>query len=181
MRRREGVSLGDVLAEIGARLDKRSKGALSQSRVVKAWDKVAGPKVLEHTTGAHFRDGEIVIYVDSPAWATELSALSESYREAMTTELGEEMARGVRFAVSNRVERTRDYAAREEERERHYRPDTTPPMPLTAAERAQVEASAAAITDDELREAVVRATVADLEWKKGRAAAKRRQAPRESV
>lgn len=181
MRRREGVRLGDVLSEIGARLDKRAKGALSQSRVVRAWEEVAGPKVLEHTTGAHFRDGELVVYVDSPAWATELSALSESYREAMTAETGEEVARGVRFAVSNRVERFRRHTAEEEERERHYQPDMTESVPLTEQERAQVEASAAAITDDELREAVVKATVADLEWKKGIAAAKRRQEPRESV
>lgn len=178
MRRQQGTSLNDVLADIASRLDSKSGGKLSQSKAIRAWEKVAGERVLAHTTGAHLRQGELVIFVDSPAWATELSALSERYREAMAEELGENLARGVRFSVSSRVERVRQEERDEEEGERFYQPDHEEAIELSPEERAQVEASAAVIPDEELREAVVRATVADLQWKKGTAAAKRRQEPR---
>jgi predicted nucleic acid-binding Zn ribbon protein len=51
--------------------------------VLGAWSTVAGESVCSHTTGAHLRRGELVVYVDSPVWATELSALSEPYRVAI--------------------------------------------------------------------------------------------------
>ena len=53
--------------------------------------------------------------------------------------------------------------------------------PLTDTERAQVEASAAVIEDDRLREVVIRATVADLEWKKGIRRAETPQKPRDGL
>jgi len=52
-------------------------------------------------------------------------------------------------------------------------------VPLSENERAQIEASASSIPDAKLREAVVRATVSDLEWKKGIAARNAREAARE--
>lgn len=177
MRKKKGVSLGDALGELSERLDKRSGGGLSQTRAANAWSKVAGETVLSHTTGAHLREGELFIYVDSPAWATELSALSEKYREAIEQEIGQGRVRAVRFSVSVRADKEKAFRRLEEQVEEFYRPDTTPAVPLTEQERAQVEASAAVIPDKELREAVVRATVADLEWKKGIAAAKRREEP----
>lgn len=181
MRKRRGTAIGELLVELGARLDRKSGGALAQSKAAAAWERVAGPKVLEHTTGAHLREGEFIVYVDSPAWATELSALSEKYREAVEQDLGEGIARGVRFCVSNRVSRARGRAREEAEIEAYYEADPTPAIALSEGERAQVEASAASIPDEALREAAIRATVADLEWKKGIAAAKRRQGPREGV
>lgn len=181
MRRKEWASLSDVLSDLGMRLDRKSGGALSQTKVVLAWQRTAGDTVLAHTTGAHLREGEVVVYVDSPAWATELSALSERYREALETELGEKSVSAVRFSVSNRVDRKREEERLDEEADRFYEPDPAEPMALTASERAQVEASAAVIPDKDLREVVIKATIADLEWKKGRAEAKRREKPREGL
>ena len=55
----------------------------------------------------------------------------------------------------------------EEETEEFYRKDVAQPVPLDEIELAQIRASVAEIPDAELREAVLRATVKDLEWKKG--------------
>ncbi len=71
--------------------------------------------------------------------------------------------------------------ARELETEEFYKEDDVEPVPLTDRERAQVEASVGAIPDEELREAVLRATVKDLEWKKGIAERNSRETPREGV
>jgi hypothetical protein len=180
-RRRRGTDLGNALAGLAAKLDRKSGGALIQAQVSRAWQSVAGPSVNAHTTGAHMRDKELVVYVDSPLWAAELSALAGPYVTALNKEIGHDAVRAVRFSVSRRVQQEQAVRSDEEAAERAYREDDVPSVPLTQAELDQVEASAAGIADDELREAVVRATVADLEWKKGLEAAKSREEPREGV
>jgi hypothetical protein len=70
-------------------------------------------------------------------------------------------------------------AAAETDSEEFYREDDVEPVPLSEVERAQVEASAASIPDAALREAVVRATVSDLEWKKGIAVRNSRESARD--
>lgn len=175
---REGTDLSRALEALTSRLDRKSGGGLLQVRVEKAWRTVSGPSVSAHTTGAHLRGTELLVYVDSPAWATELSALSEKYRVAMNAEIGQEAVGGVRFSVSRRVRQARDIEEQEEQSRESYRADAVESVPLSAAELRQVEASASAIEDRELRETVIRATVADLEWKKGLKAEKGRETPR---
>lgn len=183
MTRRKGrqIDLGDALGSLERRLDRKSGGAYSQVRVARAWAKVAGVSVAAHTTDAHLRDGELVIHVDSQAWATELSALSGPYREAIQVEMGEIPVTSIRFTVSKRVKIQRELARAEEETEEFYRPDDTVPVPLTEIERRQVEESTSVIQDEGLREAVIRATIADLEWKKGLKASKARHSASEGV
>ncbi len=123
--------------------------------------------VSSHTTGVHLRNNDLVVYVDSHAWASDLSALSEQYRGRMNEGLGKELVRSVVFTVSRKVADERVFAAREMETEEFYREDDVEPVPLTDLERRQVEASVQAVPGEELREAVLRATVKDLEWKKG--------------
>jgi hypothetical protein len=169
------------LEHLSKRLDRSSKGALLQIRVARAWEEVAGPRVYAHTTNAHLRAGELVVAVDSPVWATELSALAGPYMEAMNTTLGKDSVRSVRFTVSSRVERERARESAEKATRALYEPDEPDPVPLTETERAQVEASASVVQDEELRKAVIRATVAMMEWRKGERAAKSRERPREGL
>lgn len=178
-RRKKGVNLGSELERVARGLDRRGGGGLRQARVMAAWSAVAGQSVMAHTTGAHLREGELIVYVDSPVWATELSALSENYRNAMNEDMGQELVKEVRFSVSRKVSQQREDVRREEEAGASYREDDVPSVSLTDGERAQVESSVSAIKDSELREAVLRATIADLEWKKGVAALKSREAARE--
>ena len=65
----------------------------------------AGPIVGAHTTGVHLRDGALVVYVDSHAWANDMSALSERYRTEMNSGLGKELISRVSFTVSRKVAR----------------------------------------------------------------------------
>lgn len=181
--RRKGrqIDLGDALGSLERRLDRKSGGAYSQVRVANAWEKVAGSSVASHTTGAHLREGELVIHVDSQAWATELSALAGPYRQAIQVEMGEIPVTSIRFTVSRRVQARQALIRAEAETDEFYRPDETKPVPLTEHERQQVEESASVIQDEELREVVVRATIADLEWKKGCGAVKERDSAPEGV
>jgi len=143
------------------------------------WQELAGPMVTGHTTGAHLRDGTLVIYVDGPAWATELTAMSETYRKRINEELGKNLVRTIRFTVSRKVAEEFRLKRTELEHEEFYLEDVVDSVPLTKTERAQIEASTESIPDAGLREAAVRATVADLEWKKGLVARKARETARE--
>jgi hypothetical protein len=116
------------------------------------------------------RQGTLVVYVDSPIWATELTAMSEQYRASINQSLGEEVVREMRFSVSKRVADEQDHRHDEEQLTDFYDADVVESVPLSDEERAQVESSVSAIKDAELREAVLRATVRDMEWKKGVAA-----------
>jgi len=172
--KRKGTQLTDALELLSARLDKRSGGGYLQSRVAEAWKKLAGPSVEHHTTGAHLRKGELLVSVDSPVWATELSALSEHYRQALNDELGEEAVSSVRFTVSRAVQLSAERRRDDDEDAREKAEEKVPSLALTDQEREQVYSSASVIPDPELREAAIKATIADLEWKKGLREAKRR-------
>jgi hypothetical protein len=163
------------------RLDRKGGGAYQQSRIGQAWLTIAGPAVIAHTTGAHLREREMVVFVDSPLWATELSALSEHYRASVNKELGEELVRAVRFTVSKNVDKEKRIERVLLESEEHHEQDKVEPVDLSENELAQIESSVAGIPDEELRRAVLRATVADFQWKKGLKARAERQGPSEGL
>ncbi len=183
MNRRHGKStdLERALEGLLGKLDRKNSGAWTAAKVAALWEEVAGPIVGAHTTGVHLRDGVLVVYVDSHARANDMAALSERYRTEMNSGLGKELISKVSFTVSRKVADAHRFEAHERETEEFYREDDVPPVPLTDRERAQIEASVAAVPGDELREAVLRATVKDLEWKKGIAARNSREKPREGV
>ncbi|MDZ4168399.1 MAG: DUF721 domain-containing protein [Coriobacteriia bacterium] len=169
--------LASALDVLGRRLDVKSDGRYLQMRINEAWEKTAGPTVAEHTARVHLRSGELVVHVDSNVWASELSALAGPYAKRLNEELGKELVRTIRFTVSRAVrERVRQEGV-EEEKDTYYQPAPELAQPLSLNERAQVEASAGVIEDPQLREAVVKATVASMEWQKGQKAVKTREEP----
>jgi hypothetical protein len=183
--RRKGRSgqIGPALDRLVGRLDRNSGGGYLQTRAAQAWEKIAGKAVTAHTAGAHIRDGkEMVVHVDSPLWATELSALSEHYRRSVNQELGQDLVKSVRFTVSRNVQREQKVLQElvGEEATRTAQ-GSAEPVPLTQGELAQVEMSVAAIRDEELREAVQKATIADLQYKKGRRRLAERKAASEEL
>jgi len=135
--------------------------------------------VLSHTTGAHVSGGTLIVFVDSPVWATELTSMSEQYRVSLNEELGQELVKDVRFSVSRKVSDEQRLVKHETDLDEFYREDDVEPIPLSDNELAQVKASAERIPDESLREAAIRATVKDLEWKKGVSARNSREKPRE--
>ena len=173
------VSLGPALGSMLGRLDRKNAGAYANARAILAWDRCAGDTIARHTTGAHLRDGVLVIYVDSNAYATQYAAMAEQFRSRVNEELGEELVVGLRFTVSRKVADEHKIMESETASEDFYRRDDSPSIPLSELELAQVESSVAEIPDADLREAVLRATVADLEWKKGLSAHSEPQKRRE--
>lgn len=143
------------------------KGRRFGSRAAMAWREVAGPEIAKHTTGSALREGELLVYVDSPTWAHELSAMAEHMRVRLNEALGEELVRSVRFAVSRAVRQEQQLREEEVAASRYYAEDDVEPVPLSEQEHAQVEFAAGNISDERLREAVVRAMTRHLEWKKG--------------
>jgi hypothetical protein len=149
------------------RLDRSGHKGSANAQVLMAWEKVADGVISAHTTGAHLRDGELVVYVDGNSWATHFTAMSEQLKEALNEAVGEGLVRSIRFTVSKKVAESHRLRSHEEETEEFYSVDDVEPIPLTPLELAQVTASVADIPDEELRQAVLRATVKDIEWKKG--------------
>jgi len=178
-RRGRPALLGDSLRTILGRLDRKNAGAAVSARVGQAWLAIVGPSVQGHTTGAYMREGTLVVYVDSPIWATELSAMSERYRGAINEEIGENLVSAIRFSVSKKVAEQHRIVGEQRETDAFYGEDDVPSVALTPAELDRVLASVAAIPDAELRETVLRATVKDLEWKKGIATHNSHKEPRE--
>jgi hypothetical protein len=166
-RRGKSTELDAALEGLLGKLDRKNSGAWTAARVAVLWEDVAGPIVGAHTTGVHLRDGVLVVYVDSHARANDMVALSERYRTEMNSGLGKDLISRVSFTVSRKVSEERRLREVEQETEDFYNEDDVEPVALTATERAQVEASVSVIEDDGLRDAVLRATVKDLEWKKG--------------
>jgi hypothetical protein len=178
MKRRgtQGDLKGMADAYLG-RLD--PKGKRFGSRATSAWNRVVGEEISRHTTGSALRDGELLVYVDSAVWANELAAMSEHLRERLNEEMGEALVRSVRFAVSRKVAEQRKEREAEEQIHAHYAKDDVESVALTEQERLQVEYMTAAIADEGLRDAAVRAMTRHLEWKKGTRARNGRQASSE--
>jgi hypothetical protein len=165
-RRATGQSDASSLARsVLGRLDRGGR-ALEHARIVSLWNRIAGPDVSAHTKGAALREGELLVFVDSPVWATELAVLSEHYRTALNTELGKDVVGSVRFSVSRKVDEGRRMDAenaavveRAEER--------VEPVPATPTEIAQLRHMVSAVKSVAVREAVMAAAIRNLEWRKG--------------
>lgn len=132
---------------------------------------MVGPQIATHSGRVFMRGDEMVVEVDSPIWAAELSAMSEMLRQRVNEALGKDEVSAIRFTVSRGVSRDRRQSEREageaEDRQR-----LVEPVPLTEGELAEVRKSVSAIENEALREAAFRATVKHLEWSRGIEAAK---------
>jgi len=168
------VRLGDALRALVSRSDARGTG-MTQARVEAVWEEVAGPEVSRHTASLALREEELVVHVDSHVWAAELSLMGEHLRTSVNSALGENLIGTVRFTVSKDVAEREHRRTRDRTIKRGYGDDPVVPEPLAPEEREWVERSADAIPGDSLREAAIRATVRDLEWKKARAKRKKAQ------
>lgn len=121
--------------------DSAGAGGRNALRVFSAFARI-GPPIVDHAEPVLFRRGALTLRVGESAWLTELSFLSEQIRTRMNTLLGRELVKEVRLRLGPLE-----------------RPPATPPRkrPIPPEARARIREWASAITDDELREAVVRA------------------------
>jgi hypothetical protein len=177
---RHGRNLGlkKGLDSLVRRLDRGSGGAAAAARVAIAWEKVSGEMMAGHTSGVTLKEGVLLVHVDGNSWASYFAASSEQYRRAVNDELGQEEVKQVKFIVSRGATQSASRGREEDEGEAVR--EAADSLPLNQVEMDQVRASVAIIPDEELRSAVLRATVKDLERKKGLAVHNKPPTPRES-
>ncbi len=152
------------LASVIDRLDRRGRRA--QAQAAAAWADAAGEHIASRTRATGVREGVLVVAVDSAAWATELTALASHLTEAVNELSPRAPIEGIRFVVSRETARP-DAGPADAGKGQGTSASRVTPVPLTDAERAQVEHATQGVTDPELRAAMVRAMVADMEWKRG--------------
>jgi len=163
-RRRRAESIGAALEEYVSALD--PGGKRHRSRAALVWPEIAGEEIVRHTRGFAVRkSGELVVLVDSPAWANELALMSERLRVSLNERLGPDTVRSLRFTVSRAAPSAGPGGA--EDPDEPAEPEAPEPLPLTESERAQAAHVAGAVADAGLREAALRVMVKDLERKKG--------------
>ena len=148
------------------------KGLEDQAGVTTVWTEAVGENIARHAQVAGVRKGELLVHVDSSVWAAELSAMSAHLVERINEALGKTVVTSIRFNTSSEIERSRTESAEIEDAASGYKDREAIPVPLTQAERASIEESFAAVSDEPLRLAATRAAIRDLEWKKGARAAK---------
>jgi hypothetical protein len=165
-RHRTAESIASLADGAFGRLD-HSGAARERANAVSAWRHVAGAEVYAHARGFALRDTELVIFVDSSIWANELTVLAEHYREAVNQWIGKEAVGSIRFCVSKRVEEETRLDQEDEEAEAGRRRERVETVALTDTEREQLRQMAAAVKTEELRETVIAAAIAHLEWLKG--------------
>ena len=159
------------LVEEASRVLKRADpmGRRHGAQAVSAWGEVVGPEIASRTRGFALRENrELVVFVDTAAWATQLSLMSEELLERLNSHMPHNQVRSIRFTVSNKVASEVVWQAIEEGADAFYEPDPSKPVPLDATEMKQAEHVARAIKDPALRALALRVMVKDLELKKGR-------------
>jgi hypothetical protein len=166
VRRGSKTDLNSALGKVVRRLDRSSGGGWRNVRATEVWPEVVGPTISAHTGRVFLRGDELVVYVDSPIWAAELSAMAETLRGRVNEGLGKAEVRSIRFAVSREVSAERKKQG-QEQREIEEGSRRVEPVPLTELEIEEVRESVSAIENEALREAAFRATVKHLEWSRG--------------
>ncbi len=165
-RAKKSQSIGDAAEVVLRRIDKTGKR--HNARVVGVWSGVVGPDIARHTKGFAFRENrELVVFVDTAAWANELSLMASDLTERINTHIGEDVVRSLRFTVSRVVSVERAWEETIASADETYEPEPIEPEALSEIEVAQAQHVAAAIEDGELREIALRVMMKDLALKKG--------------
>ena len=97
--------VGDSLAKLSKRLGLGDPGALSA--VFRDWEDVVGVSLADHSRPDRLRDGELVVLVDEPAWATEVRFAGDEIRLRCNRRAGSEVVRSVVVRVDTKQSRPR--------------------------------------------------------------------------
>jgi predicted nucleic acid-binding Zn ribbon protein len=75
--------------------------SLGLSAVFERWDEIVGHVLAAHTRPDRLRDGELVVVVDEPSWATEVRFLGDSIAKKCNERAGQEMVTSVVVRVQS--------------------------------------------------------------------------------
>ena len=71
-----------------------------QVTVDQVWPEVVGPVLAQHARVRSIRNGDCVVEVDGPAWATQLRYLGNALADGVNERCGRVLVRSVRIVVS---------------------------------------------------------------------------------
>lgn len=111
-RKKETVFLGDEIKEYLSKFTNTYKKRVFSQETKKSlnllsiWQSVVPPHLLKHTDNVVYskrsQNNEILVFVDSAAYATELTMDKEMYRYQMEKKLGVEVS-DIKFLVSRKT------------------------------------------------------------------------------
>jgi hypothetical protein len=165
----QASALKHAIKKMGASNTPEVKKAIRAAQAQRIWERIAPQEVLNHTDNVYLlsNDGikEMIIRVDSPLWAAELSAQAEQFRMQVEEALNEGPLERISFKVDSYVSKRKAFKHQSDEQPSYI--EDVSPVSLTEKERENIEEEAAGIRNEEVREALIRARIKDLEWKKG--------------
>lgn len=180
-----GYDIGSEIEGVVRSLQRNNPDLSATARVKRAWNLSVDKRIAEHVTAVfvvpNTAASEVIVYVDSSIWATELNMQSELLRLNLNIELNKdvdepsnvmrkaEQVEKLTFKVSRE-----QYAARErrlttlqllEAEDEDYR--KAQPVALDEEELSGLEEALSHIENDQLRDIAYAAAKANLEWQKG--------------
>lgn len=180
-----GYDIGSEIEGVVRSLQRNNPDLSATARVKRAWNLSVDKRIVEHVTAVfvvpNTAASEVIVYVDSSIWATELNMQSELLRLNLNIELNKdadepsnvmrkaEQVEKLTFKVSKE-----QYAARErrlttlqllEAEDEDYR--KAQPVALDEEELSGLEEALSHIENDQLRDTAYAAAKASLEWQKG--------------
>lgn len=165
-RMKKTLSLGDLASNVLKRVDKQ--GRRHGASAVTAWREVVGDEIARHTRGFALRDDrELVVFVDSAAWANQLSLMSDELQTRLNSHLGEKSVSSLRFTVSRKVADEVGWEELSRSTKDYYSHEVITAVPLDDIEREQAEQVARMVKNAGLREVALKVMIKDLEQKKG--------------
>ena len=180
-----GYDIGSEIEGVVRSLQRNNPDLSATARVKRAWNLSVDKRIAEHVTAVfvvpNTAASEVIVYVDSSIWATELNMQSELLRLNLNIELNKdadepsnvmrkaEQVEKLTFKVSKE-----QYAARDrrlttlqllEAEDEDYR--KAQPVALDEEEISGLEEALSHIENDQLRDTAYAAAKANLEWQKG--------------
>ncbi len=73
----------------GCYTDRGMEDALVLGRIASCWEEIVGPEVACQVCPQLVRDGELIVSVDHPAWATELELAGPAVLGRLSEKLGD--------------------------------------------------------------------------------------------
>jgi len=150
---RRVAPLGSVLGQFFAQ--KGMSSQMEKYRLWQLWDKTVGPQIAANARPLRFREGVLEVSVGNPVWMQQLQLLKNHIRDKLNQVLGGETVTEI-FLRRGTVE----------PRPPQSRPPRAKLPELTPAELKLIQGDLADIRDPELRSAMERLRVRQLQEKK---------------
>lgn len=181
----EGRIVGTEIKNLVNGIERENPDLSATARVKKAWNTAVDSRIKEHVTAVFIvpntAASEVIVYVDSSIWATELNMQAELLRLKLNIELNAslndefymarraEQVEKLKFVVSKEQyyapSRRMTTFEQLEQEERELK--NIQPVSLSDEEIQGIQEAVAHIENDELREAAYAAAKGNLEWQKG--------------